>query len=293
MEGALALSFPSTPDPNFKKASFMRFGTLIKSLSAATAFAVSAAAPAMAESAGPVDSQSWTFTGPLGHYDERQLQRGLYVYQVRCQACHSLGLVRFSALAELGWETEEGVTGADVAKAIASNYEIPYINEDGDADVRPGLLNDTFPWNLENPKRAIATYGKAPPDLSTMNRARIGGADYVYALLTGYDNDHEQPEGAHYNKVIPVISMPNPWPEDMSDFEYPDGTVPTLEQQARDVTAFLNWTADPFLEERHQWGIIVVLYMLALTVLSFIAYRIVAAQVFAKLEQEGGPDPEH
>ena len=67
----------------------------------------------------------------------------------------------------------------------------------------------------------------------------------------------------------------------------------SLEQQARDVTAFLNWTADPYLEERHQWGIIVVLYMLALTVISFLAYRVVAAKVYAKLEVEGGPEPEH
>ena len=265
----------------------MRFGTLLKTLSAAAAVtAVAAAAPASAESAGPVDSQSWTFTGPLGHYDELQLQRGLYVYQTRCQSCHSLGLVRFGSLT--GMDVSE-----DVAKNLASNYEIPYINDDGDADTRPGTLNDTFPWALENPKRATATYGKAPPDLSTMARARVGGSDYIYALLTGYDDAHEQPEGAYYNKVMKVIKMPNPWPADMSDFEYPDGTVPTLEQQARDVTAFLNWTADPFLEDRHQWGIIVVLYMLALTIISFLAYRVVAAKVYAKLEVEGGPDPDH
>ena len=55
----------------------------------------------------------------------------------------------------------------------------------------------------------------------------------------------------------------------------------------------LNWAADPYLEERHQWGIIVVLYMLALTVISFLAYRVVAAKVYAKLDAEGGPDPEH
>ena len=65
---------------------------------------------------------------------QRQLQRGLYIYQTRCQACHSLGLVRFSSLADLGWELLEGQTGEDVAKAIASNYEIPYINDDGEDD---------------------------------------------------------------------------------------------------------------------------------------------------------------
>ena len=92
---------------------------------------------------------------------------------------------------------------------------------------------------------------------------------------------------------MPVIAMPNPWPADMSDFEYPDGTVPTLEQQSRDVTAFLNWAADPYLEARHKWGIVVVLYMLALTIISFFAYRIVAAQVHSRLEAEGGPEPDH
>ena len=264
----------------------MRFGTLLKTLSAAAALSPVAAAPATPEAAGPIDSQTWSFTGPLGYYDEGQLQHGLYVYQTRCQACHSLGLVRFSSLT--GLDVSE-----DAVKALASTYEIPYINDDGDRDVRPGVLNDTFPWALGNPKRAIATYGKAPPALSTMARSRIGGADYVYALLTGYDDAHEQPEGAYYNKVMKVISMPNPWPADMSDFEYPNGTRPSLEQQARDVTAFLNWAADPYLEERHQWGIIVVLYMLALTVISGLASRVVAAQVYAKLVAEGGPDPEH
>ena len=264
----------------------MRFGTFLKTLSAAAALSTAAAAPAIAESAGPIDSQTWSFKGPLGYYDEMQLQHGLYVYQTRCQACHSLGLVRFASLTGLD-VSEEAV------KALASTYEIPYINDDGDDDVRPGTLNDSFPWALGNPKHATATYGKAPPDLSTMARSRIGGADYIYALLTGYDDAHEQPEGAYYNKVMKVISMPNPWPADMSDFEYPNGTRPSLEQQARDVTAFLNWAADPYLEERHQWGIIVVLYMLALTVISFLAYRIVAAQVYAKLEVEGGPDPDH
>ena len=77
---------------------------------------------------------------------------------------------------------------------------------DGDDDVRPGTMNDSFPWALGNPKRATATYGKAPPDLSTMARSRIGGADYIYALLTGYDDAHEQPEGAYYNKVMKVIT---------------------------------------------------------------------------------------
>ena len=276
----------------------MRFVNLIKTISTAAALSVAAAGTVAAESAHKAEAQGWTFKGPLGFYDETQLQRGLSVYQTRCQACHSLGLVRFATLADLNWVDKKGHGGdevsANVAKAIAATYEIPDLDDDGEDVLRPGKPGDTFPWALGNPKRAAATYGKAPPDLSTMTRARIGGADYVYALLTGYDNEHEQPEGAYYNKVMSVIKMPNPWPDDMSDFEYGDGTVATLEQQAKDVTAFLNWAADPYLEERHQWGIIVVLYMLALTILSFLAYRLVAAKVFKRLEEEGGgPSPDH
>ena len=112
--------------------------TLIKTLSAAAALVAVAAAPAQAEEAGPVDSQSWTFTGPLGFYDERQLQRGLYIYQTRCQACHSLGLVRFSSLADLGWELLEGQTGEDVAKAIESRN--PLGRNGRTADVAATLL---------------------------------------------------------------------------------------------------------------------------------------------------------
>ena len=127
----------------------MRFGTLIKTLSAAAFMAAALRQPKpkkpdrSTRKAGPSPALWATTTSAA--------QRGLYIYQTRCQARHSLGLVRFSSLADLGWELLEGQTGEDVAKAIASNYEIPYINDDGENDTRPGVLNDTFPWALGNP----------------------------------------------------------------------------------------------------------------------------------------------
>jgi ubiquinol-cytochrome c reductase cytochrome c1 subunit len=49
------------------------------------------------------EEQSWSFAGPLGNYDRAQLQRGLKVYKEVCSACHSMNLVAFRSLADLGF----------------------------------------------------------------------------------------------------------------------------------------------------------------------------------------------
>jgi ubiquinol-cytochrome c reductase cytochrome c1 subunit len=54
---------------------------------------------------------------------------------------------------------------------------------------------------------------------------------------------------------------------------YADGTVPTVDQMAKDVAAFLVWTAEPNLESRHAAGIAVAIFLLFATILSYLAYR--------------------
>ncbi|MEM7071872.1 MAG: cytochrome c1, partial [Pseudomonadota bacterium] len=98
-------------------------------------------------------------------------------------------------------------------------------------------------------------------------RGFASGADYVYALLTGYD---EAPEGmvmrenTYYNNMYSgfQIAMPNPFSDDL--IEYNDGTRATVEQMAYDVTTFLAWASEPKLEERRQTGIKVMLFLLFL-----------------------------
>ncbi len=50
---------------------------------------------------------SFSFDGPMGKYDKRQLQRGLKVYSEVCSACHSMKLVAFRDFAALGYNEDQ------------------------------------------------------------------------------------------------------------------------------------------------------------------------------------------
>jgi ubiquinol-cytochrome c reductase cytochrome c1 subunit len=54
---------------------------------------------------------------------------------------------------------------------------------------------------------------------------------------------------------------------------YADGTAPTADQVAKDVSAFLAWTAEPRLENRHRAGWAVLLFLIIATVLAYMAYQ--------------------
>ena len=73
-------------------------------------------------------------------------------------------------------------------KAIAATWQVPGIDPNtGEATMRPGLPTDYFPSPYPNDVAARAANNNAiPPDLSLMTKARHDGSDYVYSLLTGY-----------------------------------------------------------------------------------------------------------
>ena len=54
---------------------------------------------------------------------------------------------------------------------------------------------------------------------------------------------------------------------------YSDGTKATVDQMAKDVTAFLVWTAEPKLIKRIQVGYAVFFFLLIFTVLTYLSYR--------------------
>ena len=103
------------------------------------------------------------------------------------------------------------------------------------------------------------------------------GPDYIYAVMTGYEDEAPKgmsiPEGKNFNWAFPghAISMPAPLSEDA--VEYADGTKATLDQEARDVAAFLMWTAEPHLNDRHRLGIKVLIYLLILAGLMYAVKR--------------------
>jgi ubiquinol-cytochrome c reductase cytochrome c1 subunit len=225
--------------------------------------------------------------GPLGKYDRQQLQRGFQVYKEVCSACHSLRLVAFRDLTEIGFTDPE-------VKAIASQWaiEVPSINPDtGEAATRKALPADKFPSPYANEVAARAGNNNAlPPDLSLITKARHGGASYVHSLITGYQAqpaallkefpDAKTPAALHYNPYFANlnIAMPPPLVAD-GQVTYADGTPATVDQMAKDVSAFLVWTAEPKLENRHRTGVAVLIFLLIATALGFLAYRNVWAGV--------------
>ncbi|MFC7536880.1 cytochrome c1 [Sphingomonas sp. GCM10030256] len=243
----------------------------------------------------------FSFAGPFGKYDKAQLQRGFQVYKEVCAACHGLKYASFYELEQLGYNEAE-------VKAIANQWaiEVPSVNpETGEAATRKALPSDRFPSPYANETAARAANNNAyPPDLSLIAEAREGGADYVYSLLTGYEKqpakllrefpDVKTPAGLHYNPYFANlnIAMPPPLTAD-GQVTYADGTRATVDQMAKDVSAFLRWTSEPNLERRHAAGWAVMLFLLVATVLAYLAYRNIWANAKRVVAPKGPLDPDH
>lgn len=219
--------------------------------------------------------------GLFGTFDNQQLQRGFQVYKEVCSACHSLRLVSFRDLAALGYDEGQ-------IKTIANDWQIeqPSVNpETGEAATRKNLPSDRFPLVFANDVAARAANNNAvPPDLSLMTKARDDGPDYVYSLLTGYSAqpaellrkfpEAKTPEGLHFNRYFATLNLAMAPPLTGTDqVQYQDGTRATVDQMAKDVAAFLTWTAEPNLQKRHTWGVAAVIFLLIFTGLAFGAYR--------------------
>jgi ubiquinol-cytochrome c reductase cytochrome c1 subunit len=217
--------------------------------------------------------------GLFGKFDKQQLQRGFQVYKEVCSACHSLRLVAFRDLRQLGYNEAE-------VKAIAAGFQVPGIDPStGESNTRPGLPTDYFPKPFANDIAARAANNNAiPPDLSLMTKARHEGPAYIYSLLTGYRAqpagllrefpDAKTPPGLHYNPYFANLNLAMAPPlTGPGQVTFGDGTKSTVPQMAKDVAAFLVWTAEPRLDKRHQTGWPVVLFLIVATVLIYFAYQ--------------------
>jgi len=210
----------------------------------------------------------WAHAGSTGTYDRAALQRGFQVYKQVCAACHSMKYLSYRDLAALGFNEAE-------VKAIAAEYQVTDgPNDQGEMFQRPARPSDNFVKPFANDNAARASNGGAlPPDLSLIIKARAGHEDYVYSLLTGFGQSPEAGEtvmpGMNYNPYFPghQIAMPPPLTE--GAVTYADGTKATVEQEARDVTQFLTWAAEPQMEARKQTGVKAFLFLLALAVVLY------------------------
>jgi cytochrome c1 len=248
---------------------------------------------ALAQEAEAPPRLSWSFHGPFGTYDQAQLQRGFKIYREVCSTCHSLKLLAFRNLADPGGPD---FTEAQAATVAASFQVTDGPNDKGEMFQRPGKLADYFPPPFPNDQAARAALGGGlPPDMSVLAKARSheagfprfifdaftqyqeAGPDYIHAILTGYE---EQPPagfalapGTQYNKYFPghAIAMPKPLSD--GQVEYTDGTPATVDQYAKDISAFLMWAAEPKLDERKRLGFQVFIYLIVLTGLLYFTKR--------------------
>ena len=218
----------------------------------------------------------WSFSSMIGTFDRASQQRGLQVYKEVCSGCHGLRLLAYRNLKAIGYNDDE-------IKAFASENSVNTINDDGEVVERQARPSDKFVSPYPNEQAARAANGGAyPPDLSLIIKARSGGADYLHALLTGYVDapaEKKVPDGMYYNKYYSgnLIGMPQPLYED--GITYADGTKASPDQMAKDVTAFLAWASEPEMEDRKRLGISVILFLLVLTILSYLAMKQIWAPI--------------
>jgi ubiquinol-cytochrome c reductase cytochrome c1 subunit len=239
--------------------------------------------------------QSWSFSGLFGTYDQEQLQRGFKVYREVCSTCHRLS-IPFRTLED---PNGPGFSEAQI-KALAATYQVTNDtpNDKGEIFKRPGIPSDIIPppEAYPNPEAAAATFGKAPPDMWVLVKARKYergfpwfifdalpfvqyqevGPDYVYAILNGYTN----PKDLNWNLYFPghKIAMPQP-PITDGAIEYTDGTPAKMTNYAQDVTAFLSWAAEPTLAERKKTGMRVMIFLIVFAGLLYFTKK----KIWAKL----------
>lgn len=268
-----------------------------------------------------IERQHWAFGGFKGQYDKAQLQRGFQIYKEVCSACHGLKRLSFRNLAEPGgpefpveaikalaaeWPNQISELNDAGESAVATK------DKDGKPSgfsyvKRAPLPSDPILGPYANDKAARAAQnGALPPDLSIMAKARgvhrdpswlthgflmlgdvfksyqEGGPDYIYALLTGYEEPPpgtKVSDGMYYNRAFPGHQLAMPPPLADGAVGYQDKTPATVDSYARDVSAFLAWSADPSLDQRKRIGWQVMLYLLVTTALLYLAKQRIWAKI--------------
>lgn len=221
-----------------------------------------ASSGARAADEGDSNWESWTAHTSVA--DKPSLQRGARNFVSYCLGCHSLQYERWSRLG-----TDLGIPPSVLASEI-----IPPGDKPSD------YIKTTMP-----PEDAVAWFGKVPPDLSLIVRAR-GGKDYVYQFLKTFYVDPSNPTTGANNLRLPSTAMPAV----LSELEglkkavfktvpgQPDPVFDHFEQIApgrmtpeqydafvKDTVNFLDYVSEPSQLQRRATGIWVVLFLLAFT----------------------------
>ena len=233
-----------------------------------------------AQETPPLPHQEWSFEGVFGTYDPASAQRGFQVYKEICSACHPVKHLYFRDLEAIGYN-------ADEIKAIAATYQVTDgPNDQGQMYQRPGRPSDPIPGPFPNDQAArAANNGALPPDQSLIVKARPGGPNYVYGILTGYKEPptgFKMLAGMNYNEYFPghQIAMPQPLSDNAVTFA--DGAPATVPQMAHDVVTFLTWASEPNLDDRHRTGFKVIGFLVVAAILFYAAKR----KIWAPIHQD-------
>ena len=159
---------------------------------------------------------------------------------------------------------------------------------------RPGRPSDYFPSPFPNDEAAAAAYGKAPPDMSDLAKARgwergfpwfifdfftqseeTEGPTYIHAVLNGYT----KPDDPKYNIYMANHQIAMPKPLNDGQVDYADGSPQTLDQYSKDVAAFLMWAAEPKLDQRKAMGVRVLIFLIVFSTLLFFVKKRIWARV--------------
>lgn len=251
-------------------------------LTAPTWAAEAASAAGGAKAEGPAEpNQTEEAASDYKHWQAKNevsnlasLQRGARNFLGYCSGCHSLKYVRYSRMAQ--------------------DLEIP------EAQLEEMLLPGDKPadYILSSMPAADATawFGKPPPDLSLMVRAR-GGADHIYQFLKTFYYDASKPTGSN-NLTLDGTAMPNVLsevegikkpvyrevtktgedgkPQTEHEFEKFELIVPGRLSESdydgfvRDTVNFLDYASEPAQVKRRHLGVFVVLFLIAFTWLTML-----------------------
>jgi ubiquinol-cytochrome c reductase cytochrome c1 subunit len=197
------------------------------------------------------------------------LQRGARNFMNYCSGCHSLKYLRYNRL--------------------AADLKVPESELAGNLMFTSDKAFDTI--NSAMPKDSESWFGKEPPDLSLIARAR--GVDYLYSYMKGFYADKTRPWGVN-NLYLPSAAMPHVLqelqgsqkpvfknePDDHGSARMvlvgvaamtPGALKPEeYDQFVRDIVNFLDYAGEPVKEKRQSMGVFVTLFLLVFFVFAYL-----------------------
>lgn len=218
------------------------------------------------ETSADADWQSWTANANVT--DMASLQRGARDFVGYCLGCHSLKYERWSRLGQ----------DLDIPQKLLVKDLIPPGETPAGYIISPMVASDAEKW-----------FGKAPPDLSLMARAR--SPDYLYEYLKTFYVDTSRATGAN-NMALPQSAMPdivapleglkiavykkvgNEQVFDHFKQIAPGSMTPRqFDQFVHDLVNFLDYVGDPEQAMSHAMGVWVVLFLLVFTWFAWLLKR--------------------